>query len=85
MHISKKDRERAPKKEITQNVSLIDYESDFLHPLEDRIPQIDNIPQKYPIISKNPSVKIGEWQPLYLDKWENLVPLEPVMGRINGN
>ncbi|NJN10557.1 MAG: sensor histidine kinase [Richelia sp. RM2_1_2] len=88
MHISKKDRERAPKKGTTQNVTLIDCESDFLQPLGDQIPQmpeIDNIPQKYPIISKNSSVKIGEWQPLYLDKWENLVPLEPVMGKINGN
>lgn len=82
MHTSKKDGEEKTRE---RDVSLVPCESDFLHQLPDQIPQIpeiDNIPQQYPIISKNPSVKIGEWQPLYLDTWENLTPLEPIMGRI---
>jgi len=84
MHISKKDREEKTRE---RDISLVACESDFSHQLPDQIPQmpqIDNIAQQYPIISKSSSVKIGEWQPLNLNKWENFASLEPVMGKING-
>lgn len=73
MHISKKDREEKTRE---RDISLVAWESDFSHQLPDQIPQmpqIDNIAQQYPIISKSSSVKIGEWQPLNLNKWQNLV------------